>query len=183
MRTDNWMLGICAGTAFCVVSLILIVIVVGESCGGIERTDYVGSLDEVFASHFTRVEQLTSPEDGATAVIESPYGVCDYWLSPWERALNLLAVFVALSISGALGARLGSTISPLRGAVASALGCLLLSVWAVAENWNQSPEGLGAVVMISIIALTAGAIGCVGGYLVLIRVRKAEAGRIRAGAP
>jgi hypothetical protein len=185
MRIDNWILGIGAGTAVCIAGLILLAIMIGGPCGRMERTDYVGSLDEVFASHFPHVEQPVSAEDGAIAVVESPYGfdTCDYWPSPWERVLTLLAVFVALSISGALGARLGSTILPARGAAASALGCLLLSVLTVVENSNLWPVGVTAIVTIAVITLIAGVIGYIGGSVVQIRARRAEAVRIKARVP
>jgi len=183
MRANSWILGIFAGTAFCIAGLILLGIVVGESCGAIERTDYVGTLDEVFARHYPHVEAAKSAEDGATAVIEYPYGVCEDLPFQWERTLTLMAVFVVLSISGAVGARLGSTIRPARGAAASALAFLIVSILTAIENSNRSPLELSAFVTIAVITLTAGAIGYVGGYLVLIRVRKAEAAQVRARAP
>jgi hypothetical protein len=185
MRFNTWILGIGAGAAFCVAGLTLLAVVVAaQVCGGIERTDYVGSLDEIFASHYPLVEQPGALEDGTTAVIETTYVTerCEYWPSPWERALTLLGPFVVLSISGALGARLGSTIRPPRGAVASALGCLLLIVWLAAQESNRSPVGLSAVVAVSIITLTAGLVGYLGGWVVQIRARKIEAVRIKSGA-
>lgn len=100
MRTDDYLLGVCAGAAFCIAGLVLLAMVAGDSFGATERTDYLGSLDEVFANYSPRVQQPESAVTGVFELVERPYGseVSDSGSSAWALAVLLLAPLMVLLI-------------------------------------------------------------------------------------
>lgn len=140
------------------------------------RTSYIGSVEKAFQSPVSesakKDDECSGSECAATiastkVVDSTPAQDPDTHADLLYGRLGLLAAFL---LSGAIGARLGPTIAPWRGALASGLGCLAL----------MAPEVLSRPYMAffgAVLILIGTALGYAGGCA----VRFSATSAVRAG--
>jgi len=153
LRSIDWLRGTLAGIAFNVWAFVML-----AASGNLWNS---WTMHE-YLEHPPVFEPL--PADALYAG-DAPYGPLTIDIfSPWESPIALFGLVAAVLMSGALAARIGPTVKPLRGAVAASLSCIgLLLVNAV---WD--------VPAIAVLGLLAAGAGLLGGYVVRFFMRRTQ---------